>query len=192
MSIDSIDGYTKRYSFTIYYHTTYHIWLCLEDLHPYLFPPRGAFVITPSIACHFQSIPVFLSYTDKPSIHIRLNTPADLNSTGSVGTITFHLTTRQVDSEIAVDIMTFNRTLHGKHLTGATNGYGCSIGYSCQVVLCYNQQYVRNFLWQPSTGCAILNSTMAYWSNTVCRYSKWWLIHWPNNGIRHQKVIKPQ
>jgi hypothetical protein len=46
----------------------------------YIFPPRGAFVITPSIACHFQSIPVFLSYTDKLSIHIRLNTPADLHS----------------------------------------------------------------------------------------------------------------
>src|SRR5215831_326552 len=80
MSIDSIDGYTKRYSFTIYYHTTYHIWLCLWDLHLYIFPPRGAFVITPSIACHFQSIPVFLSYTDRPSIHMRLNTPADLHS----------------------------------------------------------------------------------------------------------------
>src|SRR5215831_14571876 len=28
------------------------------------------------VGCHFQSIPVLLSYTDKPSIHIRLNTPA--------------------------------------------------------------------------------------------------------------------
>src|SRR5215469_14961379 len=39
------------------------------------FPPRGAFVITPSIACHFQSIPVLLSYTDKlePGIKTRSN-----------------------------------------------------------------------------------------------------------------------
>jgi len=39
-----------------------------------------SFVITPSIACHFQSISFFLSYTERPSIHIRLNTPAVLHS----------------------------------------------------------------------------------------------------------------
>src|SRR5712691_3061526 len=47
---------------------------------PVLFSPRGAFVITPSIACHFQSIPVFLSYIANPSIHICLKTPAFLHS----------------------------------------------------------------------------------------------------------------
>src|SRR5262245_31563483 len=48
---------------------------------PVPFPPRGTFVITPSsIACHFQSIPVSLSYSNKLSIHIRLNTPAFLHS----------------------------------------------------------------------------------------------------------------
>ena len=36
--------------------------------------PRGAFVIAPSIDCHFQLIPTFLSYIFRPSIHIRLNT----------------------------------------------------------------------------------------------------------------------
>src|SRR5215831_1264724 len=47
---------------------------------PVPFSPKRCLCNTPSIACHFQSIPVFLSYTDKPSIHIRLNTPADLHS----------------------------------------------------------------------------------------------------------------
>src|SRR5215469_9064795 len=64
-------GYAKR---RLYHLPPYF------GMHLYIFPPRGAFVITASIACHFQSIPVFLSYTDKPSIHIRLNTPADLHS----------------------------------------------------------------------------------------------------------------
>ena len=46
---------------------------------PVLFPPRGAFVITPSIACHFQSILLLSLYTDNPSIHIRLNNPCFLH-----------------------------------------------------------------------------------------------------------------
>ena len=71
------------YFFTIYQNTTflYLIYgLCLWDLVLCFFPPRGAFVITPSIACHFQSIPVFLLYIANPSIHICLKTPAFLHS----------------------------------------------------------------------------------------------------------------
>src|SRR5215472_16112182 len=81
MSIGSIDGYTKRYAFTIYYHTSLSTtFSSVCGICTCTFFPRDAFVITPSITCHFHSIPVFLSFTDKPSIHIRLNTPADLHS----------------------------------------------------------------------------------------------------------------
>ena len=62
------------------YYVQYLIYFCLWDLVLCFFPPRGAFVITPSIACHFQSILLVLSQTDNPSIHIRLNTPAFLHS----------------------------------------------------------------------------------------------------------------
>src|SRR5450756_422705 len=43
-------------------------------------PPKGAFVISPSIDCHSQSIPFFISYSIKPAFHIASNNPAFLHS----------------------------------------------------------------------------------------------------------------
>ena len=98
-----------------------------------------------------------------PPVILANDTWTIVNSTsGSVGTIKFHQVWHNVDSETVVYIYTFDRLPNGRHLTGAYSELKGSDGWqgNCQLILCYNQQYVPNFLWQPSTGCAILNSTM--------------------------------
>ena len=44
------------------------------------FPPSGAFVIAPSIACHSQFKPFFVSYSINPASHRRWKTPASRHS----------------------------------------------------------------------------------------------------------------
>jgi len=49
-------------------------------LRPVPSPPKGAFVMAPSIDCHFQSIPFLFSCSINPSSHIFSNTPASRHS----------------------------------------------------------------------------------------------------------------
>ena len=70
MSISAIYSNSNRNALSIYKKATFvpDLLLMSVGFGPVLFSPSGAFVIAPSIDCHFQLIPNFLSYNFKPSI----------------------------------------------------------------------------------------------------------------------------
>jgi hypothetical protein len=104
-----------------------------------------------------------LKINGNPVVFLANDTWTIVNGTsGSVGTIKFHQITKQLDSETSMSIDTFVRILNGKHLTGAYNELkgqdGCWKG-NCELILCYNQQYVPLSL-PTFPGCAMLNNTI--------------------------------
>ena len=79
--VRAADGYADGYPLALYEKTPLRAgFRPVGRIRTGLFPPKGAFVIAPSIDCHSQSIPFFMSYSRSPSFQSLSKKPASPHS----------------------------------------------------------------------------------------------------------------